>query len=219
MNLTGKRFGRLTVLSENPTPYVSPGGHKSPRWDCVCDCGNHITLPQYTLLRGKSGTLSCGCAPRLKGGWTQNYKTCPVCGKRFASAPSAKKVTCSPECSRVRFPQTHGKSNPWGKAARERKKENVIKNMDKFCLEFIHEGNLSSEKVWILKSPSGEIYEFENLKRFARESGLFANPTSAVANLCKKGSYMGWEVVYKGTDTEWRKAREGKTAKSSTDEN
>lgn len=28
-DLTGRRFGRLVVLREDPTPYISPGGKKA----------------------------------------------------------------------------------------------------------------------------------------------------------------------------------------------
>ena len=43
-DLTGQRFGRLTVLSLNPIPYRSPSGKPTRRWDCVCDCGNKVTV-------------------------------------------------------------------------------------------------------------------------------------------------------------------------------
>lgn len=182
-DLTGQRFGRLTVLGENPEPYRAPGGAVCRRWDCACDCGKRITVPQYTLSREKNGTLSCGCTPRNRGGWAQNFKVCPVCGKRFAAAPSEKKVTCSPECSRVRYGETHE--------------------------EFFTEGNRASEKHWLIKSPGNVLYEFENLSRFVRaHPEYFSNPASAAAHLAgKRGRYKDWQVLYSGNDTEWRKRR------------
>lgn len=58
-NLIGRRFGRLTVVSE------APRGEKYPhqKWyHCVCDCGNSIDLYTYALT---SGTYrSCGCLQR-----------------------------------------------------------------------------------------------------------------------------------------------------------
>jgi hypothetical protein len=54
-NLTGKRFGRWTVLSHVPT-----GRKGSSTWRCQCDCGRIKQNVFYTALTtGKS--LSCGC--------------------------------------------------------------------------------------------------------------------------------------------------------------
>lgn len=57
-DLTGQRFGKLTVL-ERTTDYVSPSGNKSTQWLCLCDCGNKKTVSSASLKRGK--TQSCGC--------------------------------------------------------------------------------------------------------------------------------------------------------------
>ena len=59
IDLTGQRFGRLTVVSiaEN---YVSPTGKsRHLRWDCICDCGNKCTVYGDALKAGR--TKSCGC--------------------------------------------------------------------------------------------------------------------------------------------------------------
>lgn len=60
-DLTGQRFGRLTVLGLDPEPYRSPSGKPTRRWRCRCDCGREITVLQNALT-GKTGTRSCGCA-------------------------------------------------------------------------------------------------------------------------------------------------------------
>lgn len=61
-DLTGRRFGRLTVLELDPVPYISPNSHKRfRRWRCRCDCGTELTVLQSLLTR-KNGTKSCGCA-------------------------------------------------------------------------------------------------------------------------------------------------------------
>lgn len=52
-DLTGRRFGRLTVLEKN----LSNMYHS--RWDCLCDCGNTTTVYGSSLVQGK--TRSCGC--------------------------------------------------------------------------------------------------------------------------------------------------------------
>lgn len=56
-DLTGQRFGRLTVLSESE-PY--PNGDL--RWVCRCDCGTSKLIAGRAIRRGK--TVSCGCRMR-----------------------------------------------------------------------------------------------------------------------------------------------------------
>lgn len=52
-DLTGKRFGRLTVVSRSE--------NKSGKtcWHCICDCGNEKDILAISLTRGL--TKSCGC--------------------------------------------------------------------------------------------------------------------------------------------------------------
>lgn len=54
IDLTGRRFGRLTVLKQAGT---SPSGER--RWLCHCDCGKELTVFAGNLRRGR--TQSCGC--------------------------------------------------------------------------------------------------------------------------------------------------------------
>lgn len=62
-DLTGKQFGRLTVIKQIED-YVTPSGNKYNRWLCQCSCEEH---KQISVLGGslKSGnTQSCGCLER-----------------------------------------------------------------------------------------------------------------------------------------------------------
>lgn len=52
-DLTGKKFGRLTVVSRAK----NIGCHVA--WNCVCECGNHTVVRTYQLKHGLS--KSCGC--------------------------------------------------------------------------------------------------------------------------------------------------------------
>lgn len=53
IDLTGQRFGRLTVIREN-------GADKRGRlWLCKCDCGNYKSV--YTRLLRSGNVKSCGC--------------------------------------------------------------------------------------------------------------------------------------------------------------
>ena len=53
IDLTGKCFGRLTVVCE------AGRKHKEITWKCICDCGKTTIVPGYQLRSGK--TKSCGC--------------------------------------------------------------------------------------------------------------------------------------------------------------
>lgn len=52
-DLTGKRFGRLTVLRKDGK------GHGNQIYLCQCDCGNTVRVYHSNLTRGL--TKSCGC--------------------------------------------------------------------------------------------------------------------------------------------------------------
>ncbi len=54
-DLTGKRFGRLTVI--RPVSSEESGAKRS--WECKCDCGNICVCSGDYLKRGS--TRSCGC--------------------------------------------------------------------------------------------------------------------------------------------------------------
>lgn len=58
IDLTGQRFGRLTVV-ERAENYVAPNGRQAARWVCLCDCGNKTTVVGGDLRTGR--TKSCGC--------------------------------------------------------------------------------------------------------------------------------------------------------------
>lgn len=53
VDLVGKRFGRLVVLSYSHTD------KKFAHWDVLCDCGNTRVVRGSNLKRGR--TKSCGC--------------------------------------------------------------------------------------------------------------------------------------------------------------
>ncbi len=54
MDLTGKRFGRWSVLS-----FHHRDGNYARHWLCACDCGTRKVVAQYSLHGGLS--KSCGC--------------------------------------------------------------------------------------------------------------------------------------------------------------
>lgn len=53
IDLTGKRFGLLTVLNRSTEKAVRV------KWQCHCECGNEIVVEGQHLRSG--ATISCGC--------------------------------------------------------------------------------------------------------------------------------------------------------------
>jgi hypothetical protein len=57
VDLTGMKFGRLTVLRQSG--YCKNGKKKQSQWECICDCGKIVNKPVSSIKQGK--TKSCGC--------------------------------------------------------------------------------------------------------------------------------------------------------------
>lgn len=57
-DLTGQRFGRLTVI-KRVANYIRPSGKEAAKWLCACDCGNEIEAITNALTSGS--VQSCGC--------------------------------------------------------------------------------------------------------------------------------------------------------------
>jgi hypothetical protein len=70
IDLTGQRYGRLTV-TEQSRPSDKPNGSQGRQWHCRCDCGTEVWVPAGMLRRNAAiknpGTKSCGCLARENG--------------------------------------------------------------------------------------------------------------------------------------------------------
>lgn len=60
VDLTGKKFGHLTVKEFIGSTIVSGESKRLHMWKCECDCGNIISK-SYSYLKNKSIKKSCGC--------------------------------------------------------------------------------------------------------------------------------------------------------------
>jgi hypothetical protein len=85
IDLTGKKFGRLTVVSEHGRTRKN-----SVTWDCVCDCGNRKIVIGYDLRSGN--TSSCGCFQRE--GASRRRKTHGMTGTKTYRAWEDMKKRC-----------------------------------------------------------------------------------------------------------------------------
>jgi len=77
IDLSGKKFGRLTVL-EPSSPHITSGGANIAMWKCQCDCGKFVNVSSQKLRKGT--TISCGC---LKGERLGRIRFEDLTGKRF----------------------------------------------------------------------------------------------------------------------------------------
>lgn len=62
-DITGRKIGRLTVISQAARDFR---GKKQSVCECVCDCGNKVSVPASKLITSngaapKTPYLSCGC--------------------------------------------------------------------------------------------------------------------------------------------------------------
>ena len=55
IDLTGRVFGKLTVLTEADRAWRT-----KVHWLCVCECGNEVDVASTNLQSG--ATLTCGCS-------------------------------------------------------------------------------------------------------------------------------------------------------------
>ena len=79
-DLTGQRFGKLTVI-KRAEDYISPKGVRRIRWLCRCDCGNEKAFLTQGLRNGK--TKSCGCE--------SVSKEVSIAGQRFGMLTAIRK--------------------------------------------------------------------------------------------------------------------------------
>ena len=90
IDLTGQRFGKLTVIEKGPSK------NRHAYWYCSCDCGhnNHFLVQGTHLKNGK--VTHC---PQCYG--NNIKKNCVVCGKEFTSNFPTRKYCyqCSPTYS------------------------------------------------------------------------------------------------------------------------
>lgn len=98
IDLTGRRFGLLTVLSRGKKV---KWGCWQYAWLCRCDCGAQISVPQRRLPYRESIPAS----HRIDACDDCRAKSCAVCGGPIPASSSA--TTCSNECRREAARQYH----------------------------------------------------------------------------------------------------------------
>ena len=85
-DLTGQKFGRLTVVERAEDRITSKRRHI--RWDCTCDCGTkHVIVTTSSLKSGNS--KSCGCLQKEK---THDIFFKDISGQKFGRLTVIERV-------------------------------------------------------------------------------------------------------------------------------
>ncbi len=85
IDLTGQKFGKLTVIKKTDRPENRPKG--SVYWLCKCECGNKIIVSRDCLKNGK--TKSCGCLLSEK----LNNRLIDLTGQKFGRLTVIRRVS------------------------------------------------------------------------------------------------------------------------------
>lgn len=129
IDLTGKTFGRLTVIGRSG----SASGH--PTWDCVCSCGKRQSL---ALSNVKNAGTDCPHGPRFDDITGQRFGRLTVtgfaghnrhrqtrwsalceCGGETVVTRLALTTRCTQSCGCLKADTTRARSTKHGRAPRE----------------------------------------------------------------------------------------------------
>lgn len=142
------------------------------------------------------------CSRQCCSAHRQHYRVCPICHKRFKAPPANDNVCCSLECSAEHRRQLHASGvytdsvNRWQEGK------------EKFYAEHSGERHINA-KHWAIQSPTGKVYECQNLMHFIREhpdlfdgtpKQVFNGFTKIKASLLGKRknrsySWKGWSLT------------------------
>lgn len=87
IDLTGKRFGKLTVIK-----FAENDKYSRPKWLCKCDCGNEKLIAGSNLRGGY--TKSCGCYTYEMNAILKNHFIHGGCGTHLYQVWKAMKKRC-----------------------------------------------------------------------------------------------------------------------------
>lgn len=189
IELTGLRFGKLTVLSQ--TEKRADGG--CVVWKCRCDCGNITEVSARRLIRGK--VRSCGClsAPVYKDYTGKRFGRLTVlepAGKVRKNGATITRWKCLCDCGReVTVAQTElqkGDTQSCGCLQKQRAKERLtlIEGTSVAILERIHEKpprkNNTSGYTGVYQRKNGRWGAYINFKKKRYNLGDYGTLEEAV---------------------------------------
>lgn len=133
IDMTGRRFGRLTVASFDSIESKSKH-NRGAKWKCVCDCGN-VTIAFGSYLRS-GNTKTCGCrigvefpTKRLP---IETARICKQCGEEkpieeffYSSQKKIRRRTCK-KCTYERARSYPSRLNATSRAQERNRRERKI---------------------------------------------------------------------------------------------
>ncbi len=206
INLTGNRFGYLTVITETE-PTKSPSGRINRRWLCLCDCGKESVKNQHNLRSG--GVVSCGCHQKKamsrvtrKHGLSRHPIGYAWQGivKRCKDRQSTGE-DCQNKFVDIYHFHDYAMANGWFDGCVVCRKGDV----GHYAPDNIYFGTQQQNneearaKHWELFNPNGEFVNIYNLNKYCRENDLDMGHLSKVAH-GKVKSYKGWTAVQFDTE-------------------
>lgn len=144
------------------------------------------------------------CSQKCRAEYIKNRRECVVCGKIFWASPSSDLKTCSRECQRINRAKQSTENNRIV-CAMQKAREDACKSPNMAPVET----NVNA-KSWVIKSPSGDVYQICNLELWARvnedilpsSAKLFADGIRGI-KASYKGKrknpyyhYKGWSLTY-----------------------
>jgi hypothetical protein len=206
-DLHGKKFGRLTVLSENGSIREKTGTTKL--WLCRCDCGKEVSVRAGNLLQGRS--LSCGClrtervvaantthgmsSTRIYKVWASMVMRCTNPRNKVFNHYGGRGVTvCDDWLTFDNFHRDMGDRPKGGTLERVDNNKGYSKDncvWASWGAQRINKRHSHISKAYELTSPDGDaiIIAPEMLSKFCRENGLTHSNLSKVFS---GGRYNGW---------------------------
>lgn len=129
------------------------------------NCHQIVDGERYCVVCGAplNGRQTKYCSKKCMGLGKQNYKICPVCGKKFKDSATNDTVCCSPGCSKKYRRMLH-ESGIYDSSI-EKMRLGFSEKVDEIGPE-----KHWLSKHWVIESPSGQVYECDNLLNFIREN-------------------------------------------------
>lgn len=229
INLDGQRFGSLTV--EHITDQRNSYGKLL--YICRCDCGNTRLATAANLKRGEVlRCKACKGKTRMKD----------ISGKRFGKLTAIKPVEekerlrgtykwlCKCDCGNYATVPlnklTTGNTKSCGCIRQDIKERLYRSSVSQIEPPKSPRGTARNEKKWKIKSPDGTVFEFCNLRKWAREHYMLIDPETCdpertainfaygISNVkrtkknpeknfkSKAFQYKGWTVIIDGEEKE-----------------